>query len=76
MRANEQYNCDRILEIAPAAKGLFSFLRDSDEVPHNNPKLKAHAVKVFKMVITYFPIFHIYIYVNHLHILYHYLTLP
>uniref|UniRef100_A0A1J3DNA4 Non-symbiotic hemoglobin 2 n=1 Tax=Noccaea caerulescens TaxID=107243 RepID=A0A1J3DNA4_NOCCA len=39
----------QILEIAPAAKEMFSFLRDSDEVPHNNPKLKAHAVKVFKM---------------------------
>ncbi|OVA19474.1 Globin [Macleaya cordata] len=38
-----------ILEIAPAAKGMFSFLRDSEEVPQNNPKLKAHAVKVFKM---------------------------
>ncbi|XP_058083581.1 non-symbiotic hemoglobin 2 [Magnolia sinica] len=38
-----------ILEIAPAAKGMFSFLKDSDEVPQNNPKLKAHAVKVFKM---------------------------
>ncbi|KAG2243483.1 hypothetical protein Bca52824_094678 [Brassica carinata] len=25
------------------------FLRDTDEVPQNNPKLKAHAVKVFKM---------------------------
>ena len=42
----------RILEIAPAAKDMFSFLRDTDEVPHNNPKLKAHAVKVFKMVFT------------------------
>ncbi|RWR91940.1 Non-symbiotic hemoglobin [Cinnamomum micranthum f. kanehirae] len=38
-----------ILEIAPAAKGMFSFLKDSDVVPQNNPKLKAHAVKVFKM---------------------------
>ncbi|KAM6584331.1 hypothetical protein CsatB_011333 [Cannabis sativa] len=38
-----------ILEIAPAAKNMFSFLKDSDEVPQNNPKLKAHAVKVFKM---------------------------
>ncbi|KAL2921529.1 Non-symbiotic hemoglobin 2 [Bienertia sinuspersici] len=40
-----------ILEIAPAAKDMFSFLRDSDEIPQNNPKLKAHAVKVFKMVV-------------------------
>ncbi|KAJ0550526.1 putative Globin-like superfamily, leghemoglobin, iron-binding protein [Helianthus annuus] len=39
----------QILEIAPAAKGLFSFLKDTDEIPQNNPKLKAHAVKVFKM---------------------------
>ncbi|XP_031250603.1 non-symbiotic hemoglobin 2-like [Pistacia vera] len=39
-----------ILEIAPAARPMFSFLRDSDEIPQNNPKLKAHAVKVFKMV--------------------------
>ncbi|KAH6806392.1 hemoglobin 2 [Perilla frutescens var. frutescens] len=40
-----------ILEIAPAAKNMFSFLKDSDEIPQNNPKLKAHAVKVFKMVV-------------------------
>ncbi|KAI3470541.1 hypothetical protein Pfo_027204 [Paulownia fortunei] len=38
-----------ILEIAPAAKDMFSFLKDTGEIPHNNPKLKAHAVKVFKM---------------------------
>ncbi|XP_039028515.1 non-symbiotic hemoglobin 2 [Hibiscus syriacus] len=38
-----------ILEIAPAAKNMFSFLRESEEIPQNNPKLKAHAVKVFKM---------------------------
>lgn len=38
-----------ILELAPAAKGMFSFLKDSDEVPRNNPRLKSHAVKVFKM---------------------------
>ncbi|KAL5722630.1 Anaerobic nitrite reductase hb2 [Ranunculus cassubicifolius] len=38
-----------ILEIAPAAKGMFSFLKDTEEIPQNNPKLKAHAVKVFKM---------------------------
>ncbi|KAJ8427931.1 hypothetical protein Cgig2_023307 [Carnegiea gigantea] len=38
-----------ILEIAPAAKNMFSFLRDSVEVPQNNPKLKAHALIVFKM---------------------------
>ncbi|KAI3793498.1 hypothetical protein L1987_36117 [Smallanthus sonchifolius] len=39
-----------ILEISPEAKGLFSFLKDTDELPKNNPKLKSHAVKVFKMV--------------------------
>uniref|UniRef100_A0A5B7C5Z9 Putative non-symbiotic hemoglobin 2 n=1 Tax=Davidia involucrata TaxID=16924 RepID=A0A5B7C5Z9_DAVIN len=38
-----------ILEIAPAVKNMFPFLKDSDEIPHNNPKLKAHAVIVFKM---------------------------
>ncbi|KAK6144807.1 hypothetical protein DH2020_021627 [Rehmannia glutinosa] len=38
-----------ILDIAPAAKNMFSFLKDTDEIPQNNPKLKAHAVKVFKM---------------------------
>ncbi|KAK1314076.1 Non-symbiotic hemoglobin 2 [Acorus calamus] len=38
-----------ILEIAPAAKNMFSFLKDSEEIPKNNPKLKVHAVKVFKM---------------------------
>ncbi|XP_031118497.1 non-symbiotic hemoglobin 2 [Ipomoea triloba] len=38
-----------ILEIAPAAKDMFSFLKDSDEVPHNNPKLKSHAIIVFKL---------------------------
>ncbi|KAL3838253.1 hypothetical protein ACJIZ3_022844 [Penstemon smallii] len=38
-----------ILEIAPAAKPMFSFLKDTDEIPQNNPKLKAHAIKVFKM---------------------------
>ncbi|EXB39439.1 Non-symbiotic hemoglobin 2 [Morus notabilis] len=38
-----------ILDIAPAVKDMFSFLRDSDEVPQNNAKLKAHAIKVFKM---------------------------
>ncbi|KAG6601197.1 Non-symbiotic hemoglobin 2, partial [Cucurbita argyrosperma subsp. sororia] len=39
----------QILEIAPAAKGMFSFLRESEQIPQNNPKLKAHALKVFKM---------------------------
>uniref|UniRef100_A0A0E0DTY1 Globin domain-containing protein n=1 Tax=Oryza meridionalis TaxID=40149 RepID=A0A0E0DTY1_9ORYZ len=41
----------RIFEIAPAAKQMFSFLRDSgDDVPlENHPKLKSHAVTVFVM---------------------------
>ncbi|TYI97503.1 hypothetical protein E1A91_D01G148000v1 [Gossypium mustelinum] len=34
---------------SPGAKNMFSFLRESEEIPQNNPKLKAHAVKVFKM---------------------------
>ncbi|KAL2525915.1 Non-symbiotic hemoglobin 2 [Abeliophyllum distichum] len=38
-----------ILNIAPSAKSMFSFLKNTDEIPQNNPKLKAHAVKVFKM---------------------------
>ncbi|KAD7479974.1 hypothetical protein E3N88_03110 [Mikania micrantha] len=29
-----------ILEIAPEAKELFSFLKDTNEIPQNNPKLK------------------------------------
>ncbi|KAK9078727.1 hypothetical protein SSX86_002784 [Deinandra increscens subsp. villosa] len=43
------YFFSQVLEIAPAAKGLFSFLKDTDEIPQNNPKLKSHALKVFKM---------------------------
>ncbi|KMT00511.1 hypothetical protein BVRB_9g218090 [Beta vulgaris subsp. vulgaris] len=41
----------RVFEIAPTAKKLFSFLRDSsDDVPlEKNPKLKAHALTVFSM---------------------------
>ncbi|CAK9176847.1 unnamed protein product [Ilex paraguariensis] len=42
-----------ILEIAPTAKNMFSFLEGTDEIPHNNPMLKAHALKVFKMVSPY-----------------------
>ncbi|CAH9077149.1 unnamed protein product [Cuscuta europaea] len=39
-----------ILEIAPAAKEMFSFLKDSDDALHrSNPKLKSHAVIVFKL---------------------------
>ncbi|KAJ1410431.1 Leghemeoglobin, iron-binding site [Sesbania bispinosa] len=39
----------KILEIAPAAKQLFSFLRDSDVPLEQNPKLKPHAMSVFLM---------------------------
>ncbi|XP_047311801.1 hemoglobin-2-like [Impatiens glandulifera] len=39
----------KIFEIAPAAKGLFSFLKDSDLPLHQNPKLKSHALIVFSM---------------------------
>nr|CAA68462.1 unnamed protein product [Lupinus luteus] len=38
-----------VLEIAPGAKDLFSFLKGSSEVPQNNPDLQAHAGKVFKL---------------------------
>ncbi|KAF1896743.1 hypothetical protein Lal_00034443 [Lupinus albus] len=38
-----------VVEIAPAAKDLFSFLRGSNEIPHNNLDLQAHGVKVFKL---------------------------
>jgi len=37
------------LEKAPAAKGMFSFLKDSAGV-QDSPKLQAHAGKVFGMV--------------------------
>ncbi|XP_078178643.1 anaerobic nitrite reductase GLB1-like [Carex rostrata] len=37
----------RIFEIAPSAKEMFSFLRDSDVPLEKNPKLKAHAITVF-----------------------------
>nr|ABC40722.1 leghemoglobin 6 [Sesbania rostrata] len=40
-----------ILEKAPGAKNLFSFLKDSDGVPKDNPNLKAHAAKVFELVV-------------------------
>ncbi|KAJ1435818.1 Leghemeoglobin, iron-binding site [Sesbania bispinosa] len=38
-----------ILEKVPAAKDMFSFLKDSDGIPHNNPNLEAHAEKVFDL---------------------------
>ncbi|KAK7274941.1 hypothetical protein RIF29_16043 [Crotalaria pallida] len=40
-----------VVEIAPATKDLFSFLKGSNEVPQNNPDLQqAHGVKFFKLV--------------------------
>ncbi|XP_021640997.2 non-symbiotic hemoglobin 1 [Hevea brasiliensis] len=39
----------KIFEIAPSAKKLFSFLKDSDVPLEQNPKLKPHAVTVFVM---------------------------
>ncbi|KAK7274937.1 hypothetical protein RIF29_16039 [Crotalaria pallida] len=39
-----------VVEIAPAAKDLFYFLKGSNEIPQNNPDLQAHAGKVFKLV--------------------------
>ncbi|XP_057456355.1 non-symbiotic hemoglobin 1-like [Lotus japonicus] len=39
----------KILEIAPPAKQLFSFLRDSEVPLDQNPKLKPHAMSVFLM---------------------------
>jgi hypothetical protein len=41
---------DRIFEIAPVAKQLFSFLKDSNVPLEQNPKLKPHAMSVFIMV--------------------------
>ncbi|KAK9108764.1 hypothetical protein Sjap_016824 [Stephania japonica] len=41
-------NC-RIFEIAPSAKKLFSFLRESDVPLEKNSKLKPHARTVFVM---------------------------
>nr|P09187.1 RecName: Full=Leghemoglobin-1; AltName: Full=Leghemoglobin I [Medicago sativa]CAA31750.1 unnamed protein product [Medicago sativa] len=38
-----------VLEKAPAAKGLFSFLKNSAEV-QDSPQLQAHAEKVFGLV--------------------------
>ncbi|KAK7278626.1 hypothetical protein RJT34_23660 [Clitoria ternatea] len=38
-----------IVEIAPATKNMFSFLKDYDEIPQNNTKLQFHTVKVFEM---------------------------
>ncbi|KAF3786594.1 Non-symbiotic hemoglobin 1 [Nymphaea thermarum] len=43
----------KIFEIAPSAKRLFSFLRDSNVPLEQNPKLKTHAFSVFAMVAKY-----------------------
>ncbi|KAK3147931.1 hypothetical protein QOZ80_3BG0288540 [Eleusine coracana subsp. coracana] len=39
----------KIFEIAPSAKQMFSFLRDSNVPLEKNPKLKTHAMSVFLM---------------------------
>jgi len=39
----------RVFEVAPSAKRLFSFLQNTDVPIEKNPKLKAHALIVFKM---------------------------
>ncbi|KEH41363.1 hypothetical protein MtrunA17_Chr1g0170851 [Medicago truncatula] len=39
-----------ILEKTPAAKNMFSFLKDSNEVIQGNPSANAHAEMVFGMV--------------------------
>ncbi|XP_050234460.1 non-symbiotic hemoglobin 1 [Mercurialis annua] len=39
----------KIFEIAPSAKKLFPFLKDSDVPVEQNPKLKPHAMSVFIM---------------------------
>jgi hypothetical protein len=41
----------RIFEVAPSARQLFSFLRNSDVPLEKNPKLKIHAMAVFVMVL-------------------------
>ncbi|OIW21676.1 hypothetical protein TanjilG_07828 [Lupinus angustifolius] len=40
-----------VLEIAPTAKDLFSFLKGTNEVPQNNPDLQAHAGKTYEAAI-------------------------
>lgn len=42
----------RIFEIAPSAKKMFSFLKDSNVPLDQNPKLKIHAKSVLVMVTT------------------------
>ncbi|KAF3778986.1 Non-symbiotic hemoglobin [Nymphaea thermarum] len=58
----------KIFEIAPSAKKMFSFLRDSDLPPEQNPKLKPHALSVFAMVQPLslsLSLTHTYAYVSH-----------
>jgi len=43
------------LEKTPAAKNMFSFLKDSNEVIQGNPSANAHAEMVFGMVSTIQP---------------------
>ncbi|KAK7268481.1 hypothetical protein RIF29_21180 [Crotalaria pallida] len=38
-----------VVEIAPVAKDMFSFLRNRDEIPQNDPILQVHGGKVFKL---------------------------
>nr|QAX32744.1 leghemoglobin [Astragalus canadensis] len=38
-----------ILEKVPESKDMFSFLKDFDGIPHNNPTLEVHAEKIFEM---------------------------
>ena len=42
--------CTRVFEIAPEAKPMFSFMRDSTIPFEENPKVKSHARYVFMMV--------------------------
>ena len=42
--------CTRVFEIAPGAKSMYSFLRDSTIPFEENPKVKNHARSVFIMV--------------------------
>jgi hypothetical protein len=39
-----------VFEIAPAAKGFFSFMQDTSVPFEENPKVKYHALQVFRLV--------------------------
>ncbi|MCO5576885.1 hypothetical protein L7F22_030706 [Adiantum nelumboides] len=41
---------NKVFEVAPSAKKLFSFLKDSDVPVEQNAKLKSHALKVFVII--------------------------